>query len=161
MTGGIALRRPREVRALGLLTGVALALTPLLVLAARSEPSSTSEAAHPLPEVVSAAGLMERSGVRIEHLAATGGGGLLDLRYQVADPGKAAAIHDPETPPAIVHEPTGIVIDGLFMGHNMAGQTKAGVIYPLIFTNPGTLVRPGDRVSVVLGDARVAHLRVR
>ncbi len=158
---GLRFAGPAGVRALGLLTGVALALTPLLVLAARSEPSASTEASHPLPELVSAAGLMERTGVRIEHLAATGGGGLLDLRYQVADPGKAATIHDPETPPALVHEPTGVVIDGLFMGHNMAGRTKAGVIYPLIFSNPGTLVRPGDRVSVVLGDARVGQIRVR
>ena len=69
-----------------------------------AEPSASTEAAHPLPELVSAAGLLERSGVRVVRVAATGGGGLLDLRYQVVDPGKAAAIHDAETPPALVDE---------------------------------------------------------
>jgi hypothetical protein len=158
------LRRAHGVRALGLLVGAAVALTPLLVLAARSAPH-TGDAGpgtgHPLPEAVSPAGLIERSGIRIEHLAATGGGGLLDLRYQVVDPSTAAALHDPETPPAIVHERTGVVIESLLMDHAHTGQFKAGLTYYLIFNNPGQIVHPGDRVAVVLGNARVEHLRVR
>jgi hypothetical protein len=158
------LRRAHGVRALGLLVGAAIALTPLLVLAARSVPHTDGagqSTGNPLPETVSPSGLVERSGVRIEHLAATGGGGLLDLRYQVIDPGKAVAVHDPETPPAIIHERTGVVIENLLMDHAHSGQFKAGLTYYLIFHNPGQIVRPGDRVSVVLGDARVEHLRVR
>ena len=94
-------------------------------------------------------------------VAVTGGGGLLDVRYQVVDPGKAAALHDAATPPALVYEPTGAPIEGLLMGHAPHGRPKAGVTSILIFVNPGNIVRSGDRVSVVLGDARLEHLVVQ
>jgi hypothetical protein len=111
--------------------------------------------------VVSPAGLLERSGVRVVRVAASGGGGLLDLRFQVVDPDRAAAVHDADTPPALVDERTGGVIAGLFMGHSHHGRPKAGVTYYLVFENPGNFVKRGDRVSVVLGPARLQHVRVQ
>ena len=161
MSAGIAVRRSHTVGALGALSGAALALAVILLIGTRSEPpAEPAVVQQPLPPVVSPAGLAKHSGVRVTQLATTGGGGLLDLRYQVIDPGKAAAIHDLETPPALVDERTGVVIDDLFMGHSHNGPTKAGLIYYLVFSNPGSIVQSGDRVSVVLGDARIAHVRV-
>jgi hypothetical protein len=113
-----------------------------------------------LPAAVSASGLAGLTGVRVVRVAATGDGGLLDLRYQVVNPDVAAAVHDPHTPPALVDERSGLVIGQLLMGHMQHGQPKAGVTYYLVFLNPGDAVRRGDRVSVVLGDARLEHVRV-
>jgi hypothetical protein len=161
---GIAFRRAFTTRALGLLTGAGLtcAAALLLLLPGNGSPSlSPTPAGQPLPEAVSRAQLVERSGVRITQLDATGGGGLLDLRYQVVDPGPAAAVHAPETPPAIVDQKTGMVIDSLLMGHQHTGQLHAAQTYYLVFNNPGNVVRSGDRVSVVLGDALVDDVRVR
>jgi hypothetical protein len=101
-----------------------------------------------------------RSGVRVVRVAATGGGGLLDLRYEVVNPDVAAVVHDPKTPPALVDERSGLVIGQLLMGHMHKGQSKAGLTYYLVFLNPGDAVRRGDRVSVVLGGARLQHVRV-
>jgi hypothetical protein len=105
--------------------------------------------------------LAERSGVRLIRVAVTGGGGLLDLRYQVVDPSKAAAVHEAETPPAIIDERTGLVLNRLLMGHAHHGQLKPAVSYYLIFENTGNWVRRGSEVTVLLGDAQVEHVVVK
>jgi hypothetical protein len=111
--------------------------------------------------IVSAAGLVDRSGVKIVYVAVTGGGGLLDVRFQVVDPDKAASLHDAAKPPALVDESTGVVVNSLLMGHSHTGVFKTGVTYYLVFENPGNLVQRGGRVSVLLGDAQVQHVPVQ
>ena len=152
-------RRLLVVRVLGAIAGAAAVAVVVLAIQAGRSPSKPGPRA--LPEAVSVAGLVERSGVRVVRVAASGGGGLLDLRFQVVDPDRAAAVHDADTPPALVDESTGGVIASLFMGHSHHGRLKAGVTYYLVFENPGNLVRRGDRVSVVLGRARLPHVRVQ
>ena len=151
-----------RIRAAGLLAGITLALVPWLLLVLHSNGSpAAGTTPRPLPAAVSAAGLAERSGVRVVRVAATGGGGLLDLRYEVVDPDTAAAVHGTNTPPALVDERSGLVIGQLLMGHMHHGKVNAGQSYYLVFMNPGDAVRRGDRVSVVLGDARLMHVTVR
>ena len=60
----------------------------------------------------------------------------------------------------MVDEESGAVVDDLLMGHSHKGRMLAGQTYYLIFINPGNLVQRGDRVTVLLGDSRVAHVRV-
>ena len=110
--------------------------------------------------VVSEAGLAERSGVRIVQVAVSGGGGLVDLRFQVVDPEKAASIHDLATPAAVVDESTGLVVNQLLMGHSHTAPFEPGVTYYLVFENPGNLVHRGSDVSVLLGNAQVEHVVV-
>ena len=109
---------------------------------------------------VPVAGLVERSGVRLVRVAVTGGGGLLDLRFQVVDPQKAAAVHDRRTPPAIVDERTGLVFSQLLMDHAHTGALKPAVTYYLVFENTGNWVRRGTEVTVLLGDAQVGDVVV-
>ena len=101
-----------RVRIAGFLAGVLIAagigaLALWLPQPSSGEPRADSRAAPP-PEwqrpSVSASGLAEHSGVRLIRVAVTGGGGLLDLRYQVVDPSKAVAVHEANTPPAIIDE---------------------------------------------------------
>jgi len=128
------------------------------------EPRADSRAAPP-PEwqrpAVPASGLPEHSGVRLSRVAVTGGGGLLDLRYQVVDPSKAVVVHEAKTPPAIIDERTGLVLNRLLMGHAHHGQLKPAVSYYLIFENTGNWVRRGSEVTVLLGDAQVEHVVVK
>ena len=102
----------------------------------------------------------DRVGVRVQTVATSGAGGLLDLRYQVLDPGKAAGVHDEATPPTMVDESTGLVVDQLLMGHAHTGEFQAGVVYYLVFENPGSLIGPGSSVTVLLGDAQLEHVVV-
>ena len=112
-------------------------------------------------EVVTEDGLVEKSGVKLVYVAITGGGGLIDLRFQVIDPDKASAVHEEETPPTIVDETTGLVVSELLMGHAHTAPFTAGQTYYLIFENPGNIVQSGDKVSVLLGNAEVDHVIVK
>jgi hypothetical protein len=108
----------------------------------------------------SAADLLQRSGVRLVRVAVSGGGGLVDVRYQVVDPEKAAALHEPGTPPAVVDEQSGLVLRDLYLNHAHNGPMKAAVTYYLVFENPGGWIRRGSTVTVLLGDAQVDHVVV-
>jgi hypothetical protein len=111
--------------------------------------------------VVSPDGLVDRIGIRVVQVALTGGGGLIDVRFQVLDPNKAAAVHDPITPPALVDDRTSVVANDLLMGHSHAGAFKAGLTYFLMFENPGNVVQRGDTVSVLLGNTQLDHIEVQ
>jgi hypothetical protein len=153
------------VRTAGFLAGVVLAAGIGVVALWLPQRSSAGPSIDPPPQwqrpSVSASGLAEHSGVRLIRVAVTGGGGLLDLRYQVVDPDKAVAVHEGQTPPAIIDERTGLVLDRLLMGHAHHGQLKPAVSYYLIFENTGNWVRRGSEVTVLLGDAQVEHVVVK
>jgi hypothetical protein len=106
------------------------------------------------------AAFVERTGVRPVHVALTGAGGLIDLRYQVVDAEKATAAHDPKRPPSLVDEASGKPINQTWMGHAHTSKFHAGSSYfELLINSRGRLER-GSRVTLVMGDARLEHLRV-
>ena len=109
---------------------------------------------------MSAVELEAVNGVRIESVSLTGAGGLIDLRFLVVEPNKAAALHEPATPPVIVDEGTGLVVSELLMGHSHTGPYRAGGTYYLIFVNPGNLIRQGTEVAVLLGNSQLEHVVV-
>jgi hypothetical protein len=156
-----------RVRLLGAVTGAGLVAAGAAgyVLVAqpagehRGSVSTPQRTTEQVPPVVSAAGLARRNGIRISQVAVTGAGGLIDLRYQVLDPDKASSVH--ATPPEMVDERTGVVVDQLLMGHSHKGVLHAGQTYYLLFENPGDLVQRGSEVTVTLGGLRVSHVRVR
>jgi hypothetical protein len=160
-------RRPWRTRLLGIASGVVLAAAGIGAYQVLTRPGDDRNAAatpsttasQKVPPIVSSAGLAQRNGIRIVHVAVTGGGGLLDLRYQVLDPDKAGAVH--LAPPEMVDERSDAVVDNLLMGHQHRGVLHAGQTYYLIFLNPGNLVTRGDRVTVALGGLRVRHVVVR
>src|SRR5262245_37907625 len=115
-------RAPIRARVVALAAAAAVAVAASL-LAWTLTRSSTDSGPHVSP-VVSAAGLLERSGVRVTRLVVSGDGGLLDLRYQVADANKAAAVHDAANPPMLIDERSGAVINELLMGHIHSSAPK-------------------------------------
>jgi hypothetical protein len=162
----IRLRPPGKLAISGFIVGVLL-VAGLGALGWWLPQRSSGETANVEPPVawqrppVPASGLVERSGVRLIRVAVTGGGGLLDLRYQVVDPNKAVAVHQRETPPAIVDERTGLVFSQLLMDHAHTGELKPAVTYYLVFENTGNWVRRGTEVTVLLGDAQVENVVVK
>ena len=103
----------------------------------------------------------EATGVHVTLVAVTGQGGLIDFRYQVIDPDKAAIVHDPEKPPTIVDEATGQAFDKPWMQHGHSGELNPGATYYLILVNPKGGIKSGDLVSVLIGDFRLEHVRVK
>jgi hypothetical protein len=158
---------PPLIRLVAALTGALLVLVVgALALWLPSRSGSDPKAASAVPvswqrPVVSASGLAEQSGVQLTRVAISGAGGLVDLRFKVLDPDKAVALHDKATPPALVDEKTGVVVNELLMSHAHHGAYKPGVSYYLVFNNPGDWVHHGSKVTVLLGNAQVAHVVVR
>jgi hypothetical protein len=152
-------------RIAGLVVGVLLVVAVVVTVGwATRGPSRPTAAAGPPPTWQrpggSAADLLQRTGVKIVRVAVSGGGGLIDVRYQVVDPDKATAVHAPGTPPAVVDEQSGLVLRDLYMNHAHNGPMKAAVTYYLVFENPGGWIRRGSTVAVLLGDAQVDHVVV-
>ncbi len=135
-------------------------------LQAAAGPSQPVGVQQPVPPqwqrpIVSDLGLIDNTGIRLTQVAISGGGGLIDLRFQVINPDKAASLHDGNTPPMLIDEASGLVVSNLLMGHSHEQGFQAGVTYYLIFENPGNLVQRGGTVSVLLGPAEVDHVAVR
>jgi hypothetical protein len=149
--------QPRNTTRRLLLTAALLTVAAAIVatVSLRTHPSAARPHAAPL---VTPAGLVQRSGVRVVRVAGTRAG---DLRYQVLDAEKAVAVHDTARPPLLIDERTGGIVGRLYMGHSHNQPPKLGLTYYLIFENPGELLRPGGRVTVRLGDARLPHVRVQ
>jgi hypothetical protein len=157
----------RRMRLLGIFTGAILVIAgTFIALLVTRGPGSDAKQESKVPvawarPLVSASGLVERSGVKITQVAVTGDGGLVDLRFTVVDANKAATLHDPAHPPAVVDQRTGLVVKDLLMSHAHTSPFKAGVTYYLVFNNPGNWVHRGDKVAVLLGNARVENVTVR
>ena len=160
------LRVPARGRLVALLSGgiaAVLAVTLAVVVPRLGAEPASEQSRVPVQwqrPTVAAEDLPQTLGIRLTELAVTGAGGLLDLRFQVEDPELAAGIHDAETPPAIVDESTGLLIDGLLMGHSHSGPFKRAVTYYLVFESTGNWVHRGSRVTVLLGNTQVEHVVV-
>lgn len=152
-------RRVIGPRVLGLVAGAALMVAVLLVLNGGRE--AATQGPRPLPQAVNAAGLLDAVGARVLRVTSAADGGLIDVRYQIVDAEKAAALHDVKRPPALVDEASGEVISRLLMGHSHVGTFHNGETYFFEFEDPDGVVERGDAVSVVLGPARLAHVRVQ
>ena len=157
-------RPPARLRTVGVLLGAALVIAATAVylqVDREAKPDTAAVSPDWSRPAVSASELPGHLGVRLTHVAVTGGGGLVDLRFQVVDPELANAIHEPATPPAIVAERTGLFLNQLLMGHAHSGPYQQAETYYLLFINNGNWVHRGDEVTVLLGGVQVEHVTVR
>jgi len=133
-----------------LVSAIAIAAMVVVVAATRHDASRG-----PAPAASTAAWGVDRL-----HIRPTARGHLLDLRYRVVEPGRARTLLAKRTSAYVVHERSGRrlpVPDTPKAGAlRSRGEPQAGRTYFALFANPGGLVRPGDRVTVVLGDLSVA-----
>ena len=163
-TGSVGPKGGRRAMLFGAVAGAVLVLAAaggayeLMHWLSSSGGATASRPVLPSEPIVTTAAFQAKTGVRLTQVAVTGGGGLVDLRFQVLDSSKAAAIHG--IPSMLVDERTGVVVNELLMGHQHKGRMRAGQGYYLIFINPGNLVARGSRVTVQLGPAQVAHIPV-
>jgi len=97
-------------------------------------------------------------------LEPTASGGLIRFSYRVVDATKAAVLNDKKKDPYLLVEKTGTKL-GLQTAERV-GQLRQvatpedGRTYWMIFGNSGHLVRPGDRVDIVIGTFRAYGLFV-
>jgi hypothetical protein len=111
--------------------------------------------------------LAEQWGVEVIRVASTARGFWLDFRFRVTDATKALPLFDSRLKPYLQSEQSGVKLAvpsaakvGTLRTTNRGGNVKPDRIYTIMFANPGFHVRPGQQVTVAIGDFKVEHLTV-
>lgn len=140
---------------------VAVALA-VLVLGGRAVATSWGGDIRSGTEAVSASEFAAHTGVRVDLVAVVGGGGMVELRYQVVDADKASLlIHQDDARPKMVAEDTGAQVVLPSQPHNHKTDFKVGGTYFIMFPNTRTALHDGTPVTLVVGDYRLEHLVAR
>ena len=107
----------------------------------------------------------ERWGVEIIWVRQTAAGYMLDFRYRVLDAEKAAPLFKRKTKPYLIHQASGakfVVPNPPKTGPlRTSDKPKEGITYWMFFGNPGRYIKPGDQVTVVIGDFKAKNLVVQ
>ena len=102
-------------------------------------------------------------GIRITGIRPSSAQLMLDLRYTVMDPDKARLFLSETTHPYLIHNKTGsrLLIPSTAKAGSLRQTSrlpKAGRSYFMMFVNPGTLVKPGDTLTLVIEDIKIDNL---
>ena len=118
------------------------------------------------PELVKA--LREQWGVEVVSINLTSAGYMLDFRIRVVDAEKALPLFDHRIKPYVLTDRSKIKLPvpmapkvGAFRPTNRGKNIKADRTYYMVFANPDSFVKPGEKVSVVIGDFRAEKLTVQ
>ncbi|MBI5576781.1 MAG: hypothetical protein HY896_10525 [Deltaproteobacteria bacterium] len=139
----------------------AAAITAVLAVGCATAPKAPPAAAKEAP----ALRVEDRSGVEPVSLRRTVAGRMLDFRYRVIDPEKAAPLLLRGTPAYLVHHATGAKLNvpetrvGRLRQNTLRPET--GRTYFILFNAAGYEVSPGDKVTVVIGEHRFENLTVQ
>ncbi len=108
--------------------------------------------------------LEERWGIKIESLRLSAANYILDFRYRVIDPIKAAPLFIRKTKPYIFDQLSNkkfVVSSPPKVGPMRSNANPAANrVYFILFTNPGKFVKSGNKVNVVIGDFKAEDLIV-
>jgi len=146
------------VRRLPAVLGLALAAT---VLGGCSSSGPVAEAGAPAQAATATA-----PGIEVLGLHQASAGYMLDFRYRVLDPDKAALLLDPKTRPYLLEPASGARLyvpntPKLGQLRQMPKHPQAGERLFMFFANPGRFVHPGQQLTLVAGDLRLENLTVR
>lgn len=100
-----------------------------------------------------------QTGIRVVRLAMTAGGGMVDLQYQVIDPGLAVIVHDDERPLTLTDVKTGFQLATPFHSH-APRNLHAGVTYHFIILNAGGMLKRGSKVDLSVSGYTLKGLTV-
>jgi len=107
----------------------------------------------------------EELGIQVLSIRESAAGHMLDLRYRVKDPEKASLVLSAQMKPYLIDQGSGTrlsVPNMPKMGslRQKSRQPEADRVYFILFANPGKLVKPGNKVTVVFGDVSIENLVV-
>jgi hypothetical protein len=131
-------------------------------------PSAAAEAAPTivLPPVINPVS-QDDLGIQVEALRLSALGNLVDFRFRVLDPVKAAALFDANIKPLLVTG-SGKKLEVPSMGQVGNLRTKsrgapvaAGKVYTMLFGNPGQSVQYGSTVDLLVGNRLLTRLPVK
>jgi hypothetical protein len=107
----------------------------------------------------------QKWGIQILGLRRSAGGYMLDFRYRVVDPEKAAGLFRRKDKPYLIDQASGrkvLVPNPPKVGPmRTSDPPKANRNYFTFFANPGGFIQPGNKVTIVIGDFRVEDMVVQ
>jgi hypothetical protein len=105
-----------------------------------------------------------RYGVDHLQVRSTASGNSLEFRYHVLDVEKAKVLSDKRVVPSLIDVQTGNRLAVPTMEKigtlRQTATPELGREYWMVFSNPGKMVKPGQRVDIVIGTFRVSGLMV-
>jgi hypothetical protein len=104
-------------------------------------------------------------GVEVTALRLSAGGRIVDFRYRVLDPGKAAVLGDQKVRPMLIDQATGTRLHVPSMPkvgqlRSTTQRMQVGKIYTALFSNGSGAVKNGSKVTVVFGNLKAEDLTV-
>jgi len=103
-------------------------------------------------------------GVDALRVSRVASGSLIRFDFRVADPAQAAPLVDKSATPVLYSPRARAALSVPVMDKvgplRQTGELKAGQEYWVTFSNKGNLVKPGDRVDVIIGRFHADGLRV-
>jgi hypothetical protein len=107
-------------------------------------------------------------GIKVEGLRLSAAGSMLDFRYRVLDATKAAPLLNGKTQVFLMDEAHGAklgVPDTPVLGRIRQTARNGNIFtdrtYFIMFGNPGKVLQSGDKVTLLLGQAKVSDLMVQ
>ena len=104
-------------------------------------------------------------GIEAPNVKAVESGVILRFSYRVVDPEKAKPLNDKKLDPVLVSPEKGLKL--VVPSMEKVGQLRqapheleAGKSYWMAFSNSGRLLKPGDRVDIVIGNFRAQGLLI-
>ncbi|HYG34206.1 MAG TPA: hypothetical protein VEC99_05455 [Clostridia bacterium] len=141
-----------------------LAITATLMMAFGCTLSRAEEGKKSAPSS-SAEELAKQWGIQIAGLHVSAAGYMVDFRYKVLDPEKAAPLAKRDVKPYMIDQATGakmLVPSSPKIGsiRQTAVKLIPGRVYGAMFANPVQTVKAGSKVTVVIGECRLENLTV-
>jgi hypothetical protein len=154
----------RRVRRRTWLAAIMGAIVLPVAVAAGLSIAATTDIFVPNPadaRVVSASEFEQQYGIKVNLVAVSAAGGMIDMRFTVTDRQKAEyLLHDETTEPALYVESNGAVIRApTGMRHKVT--ILDGGSYFILYANPGGAIQAGTPVSVVINDVRIAPIKAQ
>jgi hypothetical protein len=104
-------------------------------------------------------------GIEAPNVKAVESGVILRFSFHVLDPEKAKILNDKKLSPALICPEKGVKLVIPEMDNvgilRQTSTPEAGKSYWMAFSNSGRLLRPGDRVDIVIGDFHARELLVQ
>src|ERR1700690_117102 len=102
------------------------------------------------------ASIEEKWGVRIIGARLTANSYMIDFRYKVIDAEKASHLMDRNAKPYMIDEANSAKVGGAdsSMGSLRSKGTAVNRDYFVLFGNPGGAIKPGSKVTIIIGDFR-------
>ena len=154
----------RQNRAIRSIT-IAVILILLVGMAAYAYNTfSASQVASPPQRamVISESALEEEYGLRVNLIAVTAAGGLVDLRFKILDAEKAKQLlHEGKNLPQLAIADSGVVLnaseDSLPQGFKVEDDGNLYLMYP----NVHNAVKPGISLAITFGDLQVEPIQAK